>query len=421
MTTSSPLADALAGIRVLDLTRNFAGPYCTMLLGDLGADVVKVESPAGGDDTRSWSPPAWNGVSAAFLACNRNKRSLAVDLDAPEGRAIVRRLAQGADVVMASFRPGSLEKRGLDEDSLRPDNPGLVYCAVTAYGAVGPDRDRPGYDPVLQAESGIMALTGEQSGPPVRLGIGAIDLGTALWAALGIQAALAAREKTGRGGRIEVSLVETAAWWLSYHIAGYLGSGVVPQRHGSGAPFLAPYEVFATADGELMVTAGNDQLFAALCTELGRPELVTDPAYATNADRVAHRDELHDLLAPRFARRTTAQWRDALGARAIPCGPVRTVADFVADEQLAALGLLQDVAHPDIDDLRLVGVPLSLDGRRPDRRRPPPRLGEHNAEILAELGYAPAEVADLVRRRVLGGEGSPRAGPPRGAGHPAPR
>src|ERR1700761_5895282 len=314
---------ALAGISVLDLTRNFAGPYCSMLLGDLGADVVKVESPGSGDDTRQWRPPEWNGLSATFLAANRGKRSIAIDLDGADGQEVVRRLAARSDVVISSFRPGSLEKRGLDHETLRRANPRLVCCSISAYGSHGPKRDWPGYDPVLQAESGIMALTGYPDGQPARLPIAAIDLGSAMWASVGIQAALRTRDATGKGGLVEVSLYETAAWWLSYLIAGYLGSGEPPRRHGSGAPFLAPYEVFATSDGDLMVTAANDELFARLCEALGYPDLPSDPSYGQNADRVANRAALHDLLQARFLEHSAKEWHGLLRARSVPCTPVQ--------------------------------------------------------------------------------------------------
>lgn len=397
----SPSA-ALTGISVLDLTRNFAGPYCSMLLADLGADVVKVESPVSGDDTRQWRPPQWNGESAAFLAGNRGKRSIAVDLDSDAGQEVVARLAAKSDVVISSFRPGSLEKRGLDYPRLRSGNPTLVYCSITAYGASGPKRDWPGYDPILQAESGIMSLTGYPGGPPARLPIAAIDLGTAMWASVGIQAALRTRSETGAGGLVEVSLYETAAWWLSYLIAGYMGSGEEPQRHGSGAPFLAPYEVFATSDGDLMVTAANDDLFARLCDVLGFPDLPSDPSYRHNADRVANRDALHDLLQARLLEKPAVAWDALLRSRSVPCAPVRSVADFVEDDQLAALGMLVPLPRPDIADLRVIGTPLNLDGVRPGSPRPPPRLGEHTEQVLAELGYAAGEIDELSRQGVVG-------------------
>jgi crotonobetainyl-CoA:carnitine CoA-transferase CaiB-like acyl-CoA transferase len=397
-------SEALAGISVLDLTRNFAGPYCSMLLADLGADVIKIESPGSGDDTRQWRPPQWNGQSATFLAGNRGKRSIAVDLDRKAGQEVVRRLAAQSDVIVSSFRPGSLEKRGLDDTSLRSEHPGLIYCSITAYGARGPKRDWPGYDPILQAESGMMSLTGYPDGPPARLPIAAIDLGTAMWASVGIQAALRTRSETGLGGLVEVSLYETAAWWLSYLIAGYMGSGEEPQRRGSGAPFLAPYEVFATSEGDLMVTAGNDDLFARLCDALGFPDLAADPSYRRNADRVANRDALHDLLEARFFEKPATEWHALLRSRSVPCTPVRSVADFVEDDHLAALGMLVPLPHPDIPDLRVVGTPLNLDGVRPGSRRPPPLLGEHTEQVLADLGYSAEDIDDLTRQGVVGAD-----------------
>ena len=398
---TSILSETLRGITVLDLSRNLAGPYCTMLLGDLGADVIKVESIGSGDDTRGWRPPDWNGQSATFLACNRNKRSITIDLDAEAGQQLVRRLASRADVVVSSFRPGSLAKRGLDYESLGDLNEGLVVCSITAYGSKGPKKDEPGYDPVLQAETGLMSMTGHPDGPPARLGIGVIDLGTGMWAAVGIQAALRNRSETGVGALVEVSLYETAAWWLSYHVEGYLATGDTPQRQGNGTPFVAPYEVFATADGDLMVTAGNDRLFASLCQVLGLPELPQNPAYAHNADRVANRITLHGLLEDRFKERDAAEWEVLLVTETIPCSRVRNVADFVNDPQLDALGMLVDLPHPDIPDLRVVDIPLTLNGERATHRLPPPRLGEQTASVLEELGVPTEEIEALVRDGVV--------------------
>jgi formyl-CoA transferase/CoA:oxalate CoA-transferase len=303
--------------------------------------------------------------------------------------------------LVSSFRPGSLAKRGLDYDSLREHNEGLICCSITAYGSKGPKKDAPGYDPVLQAETGIMSMTGHPDGPPARVGVGMIDLGTGMWAAVGIQAALRNRSETGIGALVEVSLYETAAWWLSYHVEGYLATGETPQRQGNGTPFVAPYEVFATADGDLMVTAGNDNLFVSLCRVLGLPDLPENPAYAHNADRVVNRVALHELLERRFKGRTATEWEVLLHAATVPCSRVRSVADLVQDPQLGALGMLVDIPHPDIPDLRVVDIPLTLNGERATHRLPPPLLGEQTTSILEELGIAPEEIESLVRDRVV--------------------
>ena len=403
----SLLSETLRGMSVLDLSRNLAGPYCTMLLGDLGADVIKVESPRSGDDTRNWRPPEWNGQSATFLACNRNKRSITIDLDTDAGQSVVRRLASRSDVVVSSFRPGSLAKRILDYESLREDNEGLVYCSITAYGPKGPKKDAPGHDPVLQAETGLMSMTGHPDGPAARMGVGVIDLGTGMWAAVGIQAALQNRGQSGLGALVEVSLYETAAWLLSYHVEGYLATGESPQRQGNGTPFVAPYETFATADGDLMVTAGNDQLFVSLCRVLGLSDLAEDPAYAHNADRVAHRTALHTVLEDRFKEKPAGEWQLLLGAEKVPCSRVRSVADLAQDPQLDALGMLVDLPHPDIPDLRVVDIPLSLNGERATHRLPPPQLGEQTSAILEELGMPPDEIRALARDGVISREEAP--------------
>jgi crotonobetainyl-CoA:carnitine CoA-transferase CaiB-like acyl-CoA transferase len=388
----------LNGIKVVDLTRNLAGPNCTMILADMGAAVIKIESTREGDDTRAWQPPAWNGVGATFLSTNRNKRSLAIDLDTPEGQDVVRQLVSTADVVVESFRPGSLAKRGLDYATLSQGNKGLIYCSISAYGHRGPKSAWPGYDPVLQADTGIMDITGYPDGPPARLGIGAIDLGTALWATIGIQAALANRSHSGDGALIEASLFETSVWWMSYHLLGYLGSGVTPRRQGSGTPFIAPYELFGTADGDLFITAGNDGLFAELARTLEHPELIDDDRFAHNHDRVANRVALRRILQASLDLKSALEWERLLTERGIPCSTVKSVADLAKDPQLAALELLSAFPHPDVPNLRLVDLPISSADQRASHLHPPPSLGEHTREILMELGLSDETILDLSLR-----------------------
>jgi crotonobetainyl-CoA:carnitine CoA-transferase CaiB-like acyl-CoA transferase len=314
---------------------------------------------------------------------------------------VVRALAARSDVVVESFRPGSLERRGLGCGQLREEHPELVTCSISAFGDVGPLAGRPGYDPVMQAYSGIMAMTGMPGGPSVRLPIGAIDLGTGVWAVVALQAALARRDAGVGGCHVDLSLFETAVWWLAYHLEGYFASGSVPGHHGTGATFVAPYEVFTTASGSLMIAAGNDGLFRALCEVLGAPELADDPAYATNALRVARRDELKVRVESLLAARPASEWEELLSARSVPCSRLRTIDETAADPQAAALGMFPEVTHPLIESLRVVGSPLRADGVRPAVRRPPPLLGEHTDEVLGELGFSEAAVDDLRTRGVV--------------------
>ncbi len=391
----------LAGLRVVDLTRNLAGPYCTMNLADLGADVIKIEEPTGGDDTRQWAPPSWNGESTIFMSANRNKRSLAVDLDSPEGIEIVRRLALRADILVETFRPGSMAKRGLGYDDLVETNPGLIYCSISAFGQVGPLRESPGYDPVIQANSGIMSLTGYPDGPAARLGISAIDLGTALWATIGVLSAVGVRHNTGRGCRIDSSLYETAAWWVSYQLTGYLATGLVPMRSGTASTFIAPYETFATADEDLMIAAGNDRMFHVLLEALDLPAIAGDPRFAHNPDRVRNRDALRSELQRRLRERPAVEWEEILSARSIPCSRVRSIADLAADDQFRALSMLHEVAHPRIPDLQLMGLPVEIDGSRGKQRMPPPDLGQHTREVLRDIGYEEGDITQLYAHGVV--------------------
>jgi formyl-CoA transferase/CoA:oxalate CoA-transferase len=386
---------ALAGLTVLDLTQNVAGPYCTQILGDLGADVIKVERPGRGDETRAWAPPRWGPEGTLFLAFNRNKRSLALDVKAAAARPVLERLIRRADVLVQSFRPGGAEALGFGAAAARALNPRLVYCSVTAFGTRGPLRDHPGYDPMMQGYTGFMRLTGHPGQPPARAGTSLVDMGTGLWASVAILAALRARDETGEGSEVTAALFDTALAWIPYQVMGYLATGEVPQPQGSGAAMIVPYQAFPTADGWLMITTPTDALFARLCDALGRPELATDARFRTNPDRVQHRAALVPALEALTRPWSSAELLARLRAAGVTAAPVQSVDQVVSDPQTKASEMLVPTPHPAIPELQTVALPVRFGDARPGPRRPPPRVGEHTIDVLGELGVGAVEMADL--------------------------
>ncbi len=391
----------LAGLLVADLTQNVAGPYCTQILGDMGAQVVKVERPERGDDARAWAPPFWGEESAAFMAVNRNKRSLAVDMKAPEGRAILEKLIGRADVLVQSLRAGVIEELGLDWERARQINPRLVYCSVTAFGTEGPFRDRPGYDPLMQAYGGLMSVNGHPGQPPARVPVSIIDMGTGMWAATAILAALRERDRTGRGVRVTTALFDTALAWVAFQMTHYLASGEVPRPQGSGTPMIAPYEAFPTREAWVMIAAGSDAIFAKSCAALGLDALARDPRFATNPARVANRAALLDAMAAVTRTLSTDDLLARLQKAGVPSAPILTLDKVAAEAQTEASGMLIAHKHARVPDYRAVGLPIRWDGERPGVSRVPPLLGEHSAEVLAELGYDDRTIKELAARHVI--------------------
>ncbi|MDP2222258.1 MAG: CoA transferase, partial [Hydrogenophaga sp.] len=328
----------LSGCRVLDLTQNVAGPFCTQTLGDLGAEVIKIERPGSGDDARQWKPPEVAGVSTGFAALNRNKKSVCIDLDSAAGQQLVARLAAGTDVLVHSLKPGSAEARGLGDEQLRPTNPRLVYCAISAFGEVGPMRALPGYDPLMQASTGIMSVSGHEGDEPARVGVSLIDMGTGMWATMAILAALLRRATTGEGMRVHASLLETGLSWMTVPVANYLATQRLPRKMGSAMAMMAPYELFDSAYGKVFIAAANDRLFGLICSALACLELAQDPRFIDMSARIGHREALHDALEARTRQRSTADCVAARRAAGAPCSELPDVAQMLAPEQVQAIG-----------------------------------------------------------------------------------
>lgn len=401
----------LRGLRVLDLSRILAGPTCTQMLGDLGADIIKVERPGAGDDTRTWGPPYLKdaegrdtGESAYYLSANRNKRSLTIDLSQPGGRDLIRRLLGSCDILVENFKVGGLKKYGLSYGDLKEDFPGLIYCSITGFGQTGPYAPRPGYDYLAQAMGGIMSITGAPDGPPMKVGVGISDVVCGMYAALAIVSAVHHRSGTGEGQYIDMSLLDSQVAWLVNEGSNYLISGEAPKRLGNAHPNIVPYQLFETADNPFILAVGNDAQFARFCQFAGVPELALDPRFKTNADRVRNRDTLIALLEPLLENHPAKHWLDGLEALGVPCGPVNDIAQVFDDPQVRRRGMKISMAHGRSADgkVDLTASPMRMSKTPVSYRRPPPTLGQHTGEVLGELlGLSERDILSLKQKGLI--------------------
>ena len=389
----------LEGITVLDLTRVLSGPYCTMLLADMGARVIKIERPGAGDDTRGWGPPFVNGESAYFLSINRNKESVTLDFKREQGRRLLDQLIARSDVLVENFRPGTLERVGLDFKTLGTRHPRLVYCSVSGFGQTGPRRGEAGYDAIIQAEGGLMSITGAADGPPFRLGVAIADIVSGMFAAHGIALALIARERTGRGQMVDIAMLDSVAALLTYQAATYFATGSAPARMGNRHPTIVPYETFAAADGDFVLAVGNDDQWRRFCETAG---IEQEERFATNPQRVTGYSELRPIVADRLRRRTRQEWIDRLTPAGIPCGLVRDIEELFADPQMAARGMMPRVEHATIGSLQLLGIPVKLSDTPGEMRTAPPILGQHTDSVLhRDLGLTHETIAELRARHIV--------------------
>ncbi|RLE13079.1 CoA transferase [Candidatus Aerophobetes bacterium] len=392
----------LRGIRVLDLSRILAGPYCTMMLGDLGAEIIKVEQPRVGDGTRQWGPPFKGGESAYFICINRNKKSITVNLKHPRGIKIIKQLVKKSDVLVENFRYGTMDKLGLDYETLKKINPKLIYCTISAFGTTGPYRELPGYDFLVQAMGGIMSITGEPDGPPMKVGVAIIDVTAALYATSAILAALFYREKTGEGQKVETSLIEAQVAWLINVGSNYLVSGEVPKRYGNAHPNIVPYQVFKVKDGYVALAIGNDLQWKKFCELAGVKELAENPKFETNPKRVENRKELIKILDKLMLEKRGKEWIKLCRDNGIPCGPINTIDKVFNDPQVLNRGMVVEVDHPTAGKIKLAGIPMKFSRTPAFVKSPPPLLGEHTNEVLSNLlGYSKEEILNLRKEQVI--------------------
>ena len=395
------MTSVLQNIKVVDLTRTLAGPFSTMMLGDMGADVVKIEEPESGDETRSWTP-FWNGESSVFVAFNRNKRGISVNLKEQEGIDLVLSLVKDADILVESFRAGALDRMGLGYGDIKQINPNIIYCSISGYGRTGPLANKPGYDLLIQAYSSLMNLTGETDGMPMRVGFSLVDLFTGMMAYGSMVTALYHRNMTGRGQWIEAALLDGQVAAMSYHGTAYMATGVDPLRMGSGHPSLVPYQSFAGSDGHFILGVANAGLWQRFCHSIEHPELLDDPRFRTNDDRVANRSACVQTLNDIFGTNTVSHWVDKIGEAGVPCGPINQVSDVVNDPHVLYRDMIGSIPHPNIPDLRFPASPLKLTETPASIRRAPPLLGQHNDEVLGELGYGSDLISALRNKGVIG-------------------
>ena len=401
----------LEGVRILDLSRILAGPSCTQMLGDLGADVIKIERPATGDDTRSWGPPfledgdgAPTRESAYFLSTNRNKRSMTLDITSPDGKAILNDLIARSDVFVENFKVGDLERRGFGWEHVRERNPSIIYCSITGFGQTGPYATRPGYDFIIQGMGGLMSITGERDGRPMKVGVPIADIMAGMYAGVSILVALRERERSGMGKRIDISLLDCQVAWLYNQASNYLVGGIEPHRLGNAHPNIVPYETFPTADGYINIGVGNDAQFFRFCSVIGRRDLCQDPRFSSNTLRLKHRDALITEIRGTLARQPSSHWLEICNRESIPCGPINTVREVFADPHLLARGIFEDVPHPAAggNPVRLMKSPIRMSDIQLGIRLPPPTLGQHTDEILGQdLGYHGAKIAALRDKGVI--------------------
>jgi formyl-CoA transferase/CoA:oxalate CoA-transferase len=399
---------ALQGVRVLDLTRALAGPFCTLMLGDYGADVIKIELPGAGDDTRQWGPPFIGSEnvkeSAYFLSINRNKRSLTLNFKEPQAQEVFLKLAQGADVVVENFTPGVTARLGIDFPTVKRVNPKIVYCSISGFGQDGPYRSLSAYDQIVQGMSGVMSVTGEAGRDPVKVGVAVADIGSGMWAAFAIMAALHHREGQGhgQGQYIDISMLDAQVAWLTYQAGNYFGNGRPPGRLGTAHANLVPYQAFMCQDGKyLNVAVGSERLWERFCQGIGREDLRDRPDYARNTDRSKNRAVLLPLLQEHFLTQPISHWLEALQAVSVPCGPINDLADVFSDPQVLHRQMLLEMPHPTLGSIKQTGLPIKFSLTPGSLHRPPPLLGEHNAEILGELGYSQAQIEQMAERAVI--------------------